>query len=59
MAANLPRNGVSSATPRRPILCSQTSVVGIAKGQEYVTTLTYIWTIQVGSLEYKLNKHLA
>ena len=25
---------------QRPILYSQTSVVGIAKGQEYVTTLT-------------------
>ena len=30
----------SGQVRQRPILYSQTSVVGIAKGQEYVTTLT-------------------
>ena len=49
----------SGQVRQRPILYSQTFVVGIAKGQEYVTTLTYEWTIQVGSSEYKLNKNLA
>ena len=49
----------SGQVRQRPILCSQTSVVGIAKGQEYVTTLSNIWTIKVGFSEYKLNKNLA
>ena len=31
----------SGQVRQRPILYSQTSVVGIAKDQEYVTTLTY------------------
>ena len=31
----------SGQVRQRPILYSQTSVVGNAKGQEYVTTLTY------------------
>ena len=31
---------VAEQVRQRPILYSQTSVVGIAKGQEYVTTLT-------------------
>ena len=49
----------SGQVRQRPILYSQTSAVGIAKGQEHVTTLTNIWNIQVGSSEYKLNKNLA